>query len=68
MLGRMPRLADHPTPIRYRLAVHVDPERDRFRGEVTIELSIATPIRRIVLHAADLEIGEVSIRDSDGPA
>ena len=68
MLGRMPRLADHPTPIRYRLAVHVDPERDRFRGEVTIELSIATPIRRIVLHAADLEIGEVSIRDSEGPA
>ena len=67
MLGRMRRLADHPRPIRYRLEVDVDPERDRFRGEVRIELGISAPIRRIVLHAADLEIGAVSIRDSDGP-
>ena len=40
MIAGMSRLPADPRPERYSLHVHVDPEEDRFRGDVRIDLAV----------------------------
>ncbi|MEX2207678.1 MAG: M1 family aminopeptidase [Myxococcota bacterium] len=60
------RLPEHPRPERYDLSLWVDPAKPGYRGQVEIELAIATGTRSIELHAVDLEIGESSASDAQG--
>jgi puromycin-sensitive aminopeptidase len=60
------RLPEHPRPERYDLSLWVDPAKPGYRGEVEIELAIATGTRSIELHAVDLEIGASSASDAQG--
>ena len=60
------RLSAHVRPERYRLHLDVDPRRDRFAGELEIELHAPSGTRAIELHAVDLDIEEASVEDDDG--
>ncbi len=60
------RLPEHPRPERYDLSLWVDPAKPGYRGEVEIELAIATGTRTIELHAVDLELGACSASDAQG--
>ena len=60
------RLQELPRPVRYDLALWVDPARKPFRGEGEIEIEIAPDTRSIELHAVDLELGACSASDAQG--
>ena len=52
------RLSPHVRPLRYAIALELDPQRSRsYRGTVRIELELARPVDVIELHAADLVLG-----------
>ena len=53
------RLPDTARPLRYELALSIDPDKDRFGGEVRIGVQIPAPTRAVVLHGRDLSIGRV---------
>lgn len=56
------RLTPGVKPTRYRLHIRVAPEQSkRYEGDVEIEVTLAEPSSRIVLHTADLRIGAASI-------
>src|SRR3954463_1769305 len=55
---RLPRTV---TPDHYDLALVVDLARERFEGTETIRVQVAEPTSRIVLHAVDLDLREVTI-------
>jgi puromycin-sensitive aminopeptidase len=59
---RLPRTV---VPVRYDLTVRPDLAAGRFDGEVTIELSISEPVRRVVLNAHALEVEPVRLRQGD---
>lgn len=50
------RLPDTARPLRYELALVLDPKRDRFNGNVTIEVDVPRPTQNIVLHGRGLSI------------
>jgi alanyl aminopeptidase len=43
-------------PLRYALELTLSPERDRFQGEVAIDVEVRHPTARIWLHARDLTV------------
>lgn len=47
--------------------ISVDPRRNRFRGEIEIELSVTPGKREIELHAVDLDIQSSTLEDAGGP-
>lgn len=49
-------------PAKYTLTLHPDLDSFTFAGNQTIDVDIVDPTARIVLNAAELEIGEVSLR------
>lgn len=51
------RLPDTARPLRYELSLAIDPDKDRFTGDVVITLSIPAATRAVVLHGRDLTIG-----------
>jgi len=56
------RLSPELKPSRYHVALEVDPTRSsRFHGEVTIDLILARPTRKVVLHAVDLKLARPRI-------
>ena len=55
---RLPRTV---TPDHYDLGFVVDLARERFEGTETIRVQVAEPTSRVVLHAVDLELREVTI-------
>src|SRR5229473_6415292 len=55
------RLPTTVTPDHYDLAFVVDLTRERFDGTETIRVRVAEPTSRVVLHAVDLELREVTI-------
>ena len=55
------RLPDGVRPLRYRLALEVDPKAPRFSGEVTIGLELDRPAAALVLHAAELDLSEAEV-------
>ncbi|MFO0756761.1 MAG: M1 family metallopeptidase [Byssovorax sp.] len=56
--GRLPGTA---SPLRYALSLAIDPEKDRFTGDVTITLDVPKATRAIVLHGRDLTIGRAEV-------
>jgi cytosol alanyl aminopeptidase len=62
--GKLPLTAQ---PVRYAIALAIDPAEDRFTGDVTITVDVPAATPAIVLHARDLtvlraEVGEGSAR------
>jgi aminopeptidase N len=51
--GRLPGTA---RPLHYALSLIVDPTRDRFSGDVTIDVEVPATTRAIVLHGRDLTV------------
>lgn len=51
--GRLPRTA---TPLRYELAVVVDPKKDRFTGDVAIDIDVPQAAGGIVMHGKQLTV------------
>jgi aminopeptidase N len=60
------RLPTIVTPDHYDLAFVVDLARERFEGTETIRVHVAESTSRIVLHAVDLELREVTIGSGAG--
>ncbi|MFI5316635.1 MAG: M1 family aminopeptidase [Myxococcota bacterium] len=60
---RLPKL---PRPERYDLALHVDPAKPRFSGELAIALEVAADTRAIELHAVELEVESSELEDRSG--
>jgi len=60
---RLPRTV---TPGRYQVRLEPDLDGAAFAGSVIIEADVVEPVVEIVLHAADLEVDEVSVRLRDG--
>jgi alanyl aminopeptidase len=56
------RLPDWALPRRYRIHFFIDPNRDRFQGQVTIELDVTRPTATLVVHSQDLVIEEARLR------
>ncbi len=50
------RLPPDVRPLRYALELTLSPERDRFQGEVAIDVELQHPTPRIWLHARDLTV------------
>lgn len=55
------RLPTAVSPTHYNLSIRTDLEALKFNGAVDVDLLILEETRRIVLNAADLELGNVSI-------
>ena len=62
----MSRLATDVRPERYSLYLDVDPRRERFSGELELELTAPVGTRVIELHAVDLDIVTSSVSDAEG--
>ena len=57
-LGKLPRVA---IPERYRLALKIDPETDRFTGHVEIDVKFLKSRRSLFLHGLNLNISAVTV-------
>src|SRR5262249_29929301 len=55
------RLPTTVTPDHYDLSLVVDLAHERFEGTETIRVTVAEPTSRVVLHAMDLTLREVTI-------
>jgi puromycin-sensitive aminopeptidase len=55
------RLPGHVRPTAYTAELAVDPAGSSFSGRIRIALSLARPADELVLHAVELEIGEVAL-------
>ena len=62
-LGRLPRVA---VPLRYRIALRIDPRQERFSGHTEIDVRFALPARALFLHGLDLNVSGVSVRLKSG--
>jgi puromycin-sensitive aminopeptidase len=60
---RLPKL---PRPERYDLALHVDPAKPRFSGELALGLEVGPDTRALELHAVDLEVESSEIENASG--
>ncbi len=56
------RLSGDARPSAYRIALDIDPERERYSGEVSIRLDLARPRRSVELHAVGLRIQRAAWR------
>jgi alanyl aminopeptidase len=56
--GRLPPTV---TPIRYAVALAIDPLRDRFTGDVAITVDLLEQTQAIVLHGRDLTISRAEV-------
>lgn len=54
-------LPEGAAPVRYDLAVDVDPARDEFTGEARITVDVAAALERVTLNAADMTITRAAI-------
>ena len=55
-------LPSNVKPSKYRLTLQPDLESFTFKGDQTVDIEIVEPTARIVLNAAELEIGAVALR------
>ena len=60
------RLPLSAAPVRYEIRIEPDLHAGTFTGSETIQLTVREPVDEIVLNAADLTIGEVTIQDDRG--
>jgi cytosol alanyl aminopeptidase len=63
--GRLPKLV---RPIRYDVALDVDPRKERFHGEVLLALEVTQRTFHVVMHAHDLTIARAVIAVDGGGA
>ncbi len=56
--GRLPAAV---VPRRYDVTLSVEPDQGRFDGSVAIQLHVREAVRRVTLHALDLEILEATV-------
>ena len=56
--GRLPASV---VPIHYDMRIDADAKAMRFKGEETVTVSVASPVMAIVLNAAELTIGSVTV-------
>ncbi len=59
------RLGREVIPLHYTLDLRIDPGRDRFSGTAMIQVEVASPTRRIVMHGSDLDVREAEIESGD---
>ena len=55
-------LPSNVKPSKYRMTLQPDLEAFTFKGEQTVDIDIVIPTARIVLNAAELQIGDVTLR------
>ena len=55
-------LPSNVKPVKYRLTLQPDLDTFTFKGKQTVDIEIVEPTARIVLNAAELEIGAVALR------
>lgn len=60
------RLPHTVIPVHYALHFAPDLEAGRFKGTVDVDISLQVPARRIVMHAADLDIQHAVLRNDAG--
>jgi aminopeptidase N len=54
------RLDSGVVPRRYQLDLSIDPNATDFTGTAKIDIDLSGPLRRIVLHAAEMQLDQVS--------
>ena len=54
------RLSSAVVPKRYDVTLSVEPDQGRFSGSVAIQLHVLEAVRRVTLHALELEILEAT--------
>ena len=59
------RLDDNVVPTEYDIELAVDPSKETYSGNVSIDVQIKSPTNSIWLHGKDLEVTEVYLIDSD---
>jgi alanyl aminopeptidase len=66
-LGEEPAgpLPDHATPLRYSLSLTINPARDRFEGEVHIQVRLDAAASGVWLHGRDLDVTSAEVRGSE---
>ncbi|MGZ3416899.1 MAG: M1 family metallopeptidase [Polyangiales bacterium] len=60
------RLRGDARPTHYALELSIDPTKDRFSGQVTIEVELAHPKRVVWLHGRGLDVTEATITPKNG--
>ena len=55
------RLSSAVAPTRYDVTLSVEPDQERFSGVVAIQLQVREAVRRITLHALELDIHEATV-------
>jgi hypothetical protein len=60
------RLGDTVAPLHYRIELTIDPSRDRFSGDNSIDVSLKRATDRIWLHGKGLDVSSVYLVDSAG--
>jgi aminopeptidase N len=63
--GRLPALA---RPLRYALALRVDPREGRFRGKVDVLVEVPQPTSHVVMHGRRLAVTAASFAPEGRPA
>ena len=61
------RLGREVLPTAYDLEIETDADATRFRGRVTIDLDVTEPTSTVVLHAKDLDVELIGLRQAGMP-
>ncbi|MEM1031328.1 MAG: M1 family aminopeptidase [Myxococcota bacterium] len=59
------RLPDGVAPLRYALALDIDPAAETFTGTVAVDVRIDRPTTSVVMHARDLDIERAELVEGD---
>ncbi len=59
------QLGSAVVPTRYGIELAIDPSKDRFIGNVVIDVTLSAPQQSIWLHGKNLDVSEVYLTDSD---
>jgi puromycin-sensitive aminopeptidase len=57
------RLPESVRPVRYDAALALDLAGQTFQGELKLTLALDQPVSELVLHAVELELGQVAVRE-----
>jgi alanyl aminopeptidase len=60
------RLPEGVRPTAYRLSLDLDPRRERFTGQVEIDIALAEAVNGLWLHGKDIDVGCAVLRTHDG--
>lgn len=60
------KLPDDVKPLSYALDLKIDPRAERFSGEVRIRVRLTKRADHLWLHASEIDIGKISLKDASG--